>query len=106
MPSRGSRADLAVALPRSRMTTAPTSFRVISYPAPVWQQHAFVRPHSPVRPQTSARLTSALVLAAVPGLAADCPAPEEGDWIVQDFRFHTGELLPELRLHYTTVGAP
>lgn len=49
---------------------------------------------------------AALVLAAVPGLAADYPAPEEGDWIVQDFRFHTGELLPELRLHYTTVGAP
>jgi len=25
---------------------------------------------------------------------------------VRDFRFHTGEVLPELRLHYTTVGAP
>jgi homoserine O-acetyltransferase len=39
-------------------------------------------------------------------LAADYPAPKEGDWIVQDFRFHTGETLPELRLHYTTVGTP
>jgi len=48
----------------------------------------------------------ALSLAALPGLAADYPAPREGDWIVRDFRFHTGEVLPELRLHYATVGAP
>src|SRR5262249_58446609 len=38
--------------------------------------------------------------------AAEYPAPKQGDWIVRDFRFHTGEVLPELRLHYTTVGAP
>src|SRR5262252_1402322 len=47
-----------------------------------------------------------LMLAVPPALAADHPAPKEGDWIVRDFRFHTGEVLPELRLHYTTVGAP
>src|SRR5204862_2458980 len=29
-----------------------------------------------------------------------------GDWIARDFRFHTGEIMPELRLHYTTVGEP
>src|SRR6266702_4528929 len=40
------------------------------------------------------------------GLAADYPAPNQGEWIIRDFRFHTGEVLPELRLHYTTVGAP
>jgi homoserine O-acetyltransferase len=45
-------------------------------------------------------------LTAVPSSAADYPAPQEGDWIVRDFRFHTGEVLPELRLHYTTVGTP
>ena len=38
--------------------------------------------------------------------AADYPAPNEGDWIARDFRFHTGEVMPELRLHYTTVGSP
>jgi homoserine O-acetyltransferase len=38
--------------------------------------------------------------------AADYPAPAEGDWEVHDFHFHTGEVLPELRLHYTTVGSP
>jgi homoserine O-acetyltransferase/O-succinyltransferase len=47
----------------------------------------------------------ALALAALPGLAADYPTPREGDWSVRDFRFHTGEVLPELRLHYATVGA-
>ena len=45
-------------------------------------------------------------LMALPGLAADYPAPQEGSWVVRDFRFHTGEVLPELRLHYTTVGVP
>jgi homoserine O-acetyltransferase len=50
--------------------------------------------------------TLALALMAGPGLAADYPAPTEGSWVVRDFRFHTGETLPELRLHYTTVGAP
>lgn len=38
--------------------------------------------------------------------AADYPAPKQADWIARDFRFHTGEVLPELRLHYTTVGDP
>jgi len=38
--------------------------------------------------------------------AADYPAPKEASWTVRDFRFHTGEVLPELRLHYTTVGSP
>jgi homoserine O-acetyltransferase len=43
---------------------------------------------------------------ALGALAADAPAPKEGSWVVRDFRFHTGEVLPELRLHYTTLGAP
>jgi homoserine O-acetyltransferase len=30
--------------------------------------------------------------------------PAEMSWIARDFRFHTGEVLPELRLHYTTLG--
>lgn len=40
------------------------------------------------------------------GLAADYPAPKQGDWVARDFKFHTGETMPELKLHYTTVGAP
>ena len=38
--------------------------------------------------------------------AADYPAPKEGDWVARDFRFQTGEVMPELRLHYRTVGNP
>src|SRR5262245_39962435 len=38
--------------------------------------------------------------------AADYPKPQDGDWIVNNYRFHNGEILPELRLHYMTIGAP
>lgn len=32
--------------------------------------------------------------------------PQSGSWVVKDFKFHTGEVLPELRLNYTTLGDP
>lgn len=51
-------------------------------------------------------LAAALVLISVPVVAADYPSPKEGDWIAKDFKFHTGEVMPELHLHYTTVGKP
>src|SRR3954467_13733035 len=38
--------------------------------------------------------------------AADAPQPKQGDWVVKDFRFNTGDVLPELRLHYVTIGEP
>ena len=47
-----------------------------------------------------------LALLAAVASAADYPAPKEGSWIARDFRFSTGEVMPELRLHYTTVGNP
>jgi homoserine O-acetyltransferase len=34
------------------------------------------------------------------------PATTEGDFVVHDFKFHSGESLPELRLHYRTLGKP
>src|SRR5713101_1078249 len=34
------------------------------------------------------------------------PAPVEADYIARNFTFGTGETLPELRLHYRTIGAP
>ena len=54
------------------------------------------------------RMAAALAFALTSASAsvADYPAPKEGDWIARDFRFHTGEVLPELRLHYRTVGNP
>ena len=53
-----------------------------------------------------AALAFALVSISVTAMAADFPAPQDGEWIAKDFKFHTGEIMPELRLHYTTVGAP
>ncbi|MDE3198811.1 MAG: alpha/beta fold hydrolase [Acidobacteriota bacterium] len=47
-----------------------------------------------------------LPLLAIPALAANYPAPAEADFIVRNFTFAAGQTLPELRLHYTTLGAP
>jgi homoserine O-acetyltransferase len=49
---------------------------------------------------------SIAVLLSHAGTAADYPAAKEGDWIARDFKFHTGEIMPEVRLHYQTVGTP
>jgi homoserine O-acetyltransferase/O-succinyltransferase len=38
--------------------------------------------------------------------ATDYPAPSEGDYAIRDFKFTSGETLPELRLHYRTIGKP
>jgi len=32
------------------------------------------------------------------------PAPVEGDYVIKDFRFRSGETLPELKMHYRTIG--
>ena len=48
----------------------------------------------------------ALVLLSAAALAAEYPAPKQGDWVAHDFRFHTGEVMSEVRLHYTTIGDP
>ena len=46
-----------------------------------------------------------MLLGTICAQAADYPKPQEGTWLVKDFRFHTGEVLPELKLHYMTIGA-
>jgi homoserine O-acetyltransferase/O-succinyltransferase len=45
-----------------------------------------------------------LIIAATSALAANYPAPVEGDYTIRDFKFTSGETLPELRLHYRTIG--
>ena len=54
------------------------------------------------------RAAAIFALAMIPLIAnaADYPAPKQGNWIARDFRFHTGEVLPEIRLHYRTIGKP
>lgn len=48
----------------------------------------------------------ALSWGAFAAQAADYPVPKDGDWTVKDFTFHTGQVLPELHLHYVTIGDP
>ncbi len=44
--------------------------------------------------------------------SAPAPAPaaawpvKDGTYVIKDFRFGTGEVLPELKLHYLTLGTP
>jgi len=47
-----------------------------------------------------------LIIATSSASAADYPAPVEADYIIRDFKFASGETLPELRLHYRTLGKP
>ena len=49
------------------------------------------------------RFAGAIFFAAV-CLAADFPPPVEHNFTIRDFKFHDGETLPELRLHYYTIG--
>ena len=39
-----------------------------------------------------------------PARAANYPAPVEGDFVLKAFKFSSGESLPQLRIHYRTVG--
>ncbi|HWY50568.1 MAG TPA: alpha/beta fold hydrolase [Chthoniobacterales bacterium] len=51
------------------------------------------------------RLSCCLLLfLAANARAADYPSPPEGDYIIDDFKFSSGETLPELRVHYRTIG--
>jgi homoserine O-acetyltransferase/O-succinyltransferase len=54
----------------------------------------------------AAAVSAAIAIVSSACFAADYPAPREADWVAKDFRFHTGETMPELRLHYTTIGEP
>lgn len=51
-------------------------------------------------------LLAGLLFAALPARAADYPEPRFGTWVARDFRFSTGETLPEVRLTYATIGDP
>jgi homoserine O-acetyltransferase len=64
------------------------------------------RPGRTIMKQLRAALSAAFALVSFAALAADYPAPKQGEWTIKDFKFHTGEVMPELRLHYTTVGDP
>jgi homoserine O-acetyltransferase/O-succinyltransferase len=49
-----------------------------------------------------------LIILAVVAAPAQAPIPAavENDFVIRDFRFASGETLPELKLHYRTLGTP
>jgi homoserine O-acetyltransferase/O-succinyltransferase len=47
-----------------------------------------------------------LVAATVSAQPAAFPAPVEADFVARDFAFASGERMPEVTIHYRTVGAP
>jgi homoserine O-acetyltransferase/O-succinyltransferase len=47
-------------------------------------------------------LVSSLARLAQPAL----PQPTQGDFVIRNFRFTSGETLPELKIHYRTLGKP
>jgi homoserine O-acetyltransferase/O-succinyltransferase len=55
---------------------------------------------------TSTVVALVLLAAGPAAVAADFPAPVDGDFVARDFRFVSGETLPALNLHYRTIGTP
>ena len=62
---------------------------------------------------TCFRLIAAVCLLALPSSQVHSQArssfaqsTQEGDYVIHDFHFRSGEQLPELRIHYTTLGKP
>ncbi|MCG2591433.1 alpha/beta fold hydrolase [Ramlibacter sp. XY19] len=50
---------------------------------------------------------AALALAgATLAQAADYPAAKEANWVARAFKLQSGQVMPELRIHYRTVGNP
>lgn len=57
---------------------------------------------------TPSRLAAGLLAGLLAAGVAPAPAypASEGDYVIRDFRFASGESLPELRIRYRTFGAP
>ena len=47
-----------------------------------------------------------IVLAGGLASAQNLPSVAQGDFVIRNFKFDSGETLPELRLHYRTLGTP
>ncbi len=60
--------------------------------------------HIMKRLMVAAALALALTASRTPANAADYPAPKDGLWVAKDFKFSTGEVMPEVKLAYKTIG--
>jgi len=54
----------------------------------------------------SSFLVAFLATALVRPSVAQYPTPVQGDFSLKDFQFRDGSVLPELRIHYRTIGKP
>ncbi len=59
-----------------------------------------------MKQKLSAQIVTVVIACCWSLSAQQLPKPVEGDYRVHDFRFRSGETLPELNLHYTTYGKP
>ena len=55
---------------------------------------------------TTRHLALALLALSSFAHAANYPEPKHGDFTVRNFHFRSGETLPQLKLHYVTLGSP
>src|SRR5947208_2256310 len=55
--------------------------------------------------RTCALLACSLMVSAA-AAQTTWPNQREGDFLIKDYRFASGETLPELKLHYTVLGTP
>lgn len=47
-----------------------------------------------------------IALVNLPVMGQNNPVPAQGDFTIRNFKFDSGEVLPELKLHYRTLGTP
>ena len=52
----------------------------------------------------SSGAASAQTPTPTPAPQRNYPSPVESDYVIQNFHFRSGEVLPELRIHYRTIG--
>ncbi len=50
--------------------------------------------------------TLLIAFASLQGTRPALPEPTQGNYVIRDFRFASGETLPEVRIHYRTYGTP
>ncbi|HEX3761086.1 MAG TPA: hypothetical protein VHW23_20465, partial [Kofleriaceae bacterium] len=62
-------------------------------------------PAAPAAPAPAAPATAATAAPAAPTSIAGV-TPVSADFTIKDFAFTSGEKLPELRIHYMTLGTP
>src|SRR5438477_2656345 len=79
----------------------------------IWKRHKpscsnkFKSNGSGISMSSSTRIVALLLFCAAKTLrAADYPAPAEADYTIRNFKFTSGESLPELRIHYRTLVKP